>query len=159
VPRRVLRHVAALRGLAEVPQQVRLDVRVLAAEPLEARREVRLARRLAAEREVGAVARELLVPRVGEHELVQVRPGFGADLVHPRAVPAVWIAYARPALPRERDPAPHRGRRGSSSWVCGSPPARAVSRGASSSWRSFSPPSPARRARLPRRAAPARSRR
>src|SRR5206468_10175481 len=79
---RVLGHVGALGVLAEVAEEMRLDVGVLAAEALQRRRQLSVPRRLAAEHEVRPVPPELLVPRIGEEQLVQMRPRFGANVVH-----------------------------------------------------------------------------
>ena len=82
VPRRVVRHVALPRVLAEAADQGRLERPWVGAEPLEARLETLGRKGAPAIREVGAVPPEALLPRVLEQPLVELRPALDADLAH-----------------------------------------------------------------------------
>src|SRR2546423_10357086 len=82
VPYRVDRHVPARRVLAEVAQQVPLELVRVAAEADEARRPIALRARHAAEGEVGAEAAERLVPRAFVELLLELDPARDTNLRH-----------------------------------------------------------------------------
>ena len=84
VPQGVDRHVPSRGVLAEVPQQMALELVRIAAEPDEARRQVAVRPRHAAEGEVGAKAGERLVPRAFVQLLLELDPGRDAYLFHYR---------------------------------------------------------------------------
>src|SRR5215213_3870347 len=104
VPGRVGRDLALPGVLAEVADQVDLEAPRIAAEPQQRRLESLFGVRTSAEGKVRPVAREVLLPGVGEESLLEVAPALDVNLLHggssSRSARATLTRMAKaPALP------------------------------------------------------------